>query len=117
MPTIKDSDAAKHACPFNNFNHCLGALCMAWQWVGPTTERTETNNLVPTDDGPRPGDVLPPTPAGEGWTQNGEPYLSGYENSAKLKLPKMTVQRWVKHMQRTLGQCGRVQGIFDDIPF
>lgn len=120
MPTIEESDAAKYACPFRNFDPCAGTRCMAWQWHGPRVERARTDNLVATADGPRPGDTVPPTPDGDGWQQDGEPYLTGYANSAKLKLPRMTEQRWVRRLERTRGQCGRVgedRGYDDDFPF
>lgn len=109
MPTILAAQAQEHACPFNGFQPCVGARCMAWSWVGPTTERAITKNLADTPEGPRPTEFLPKPPPGEGWQPEGDPHLVGYDNSAKLKLPKATAQRWVRRRERTRGQCGRVQ--------
>lgn len=108
MPVIKETSAAKHACPFNNFAPCMGAGCMAWIWHGRRFEEVETTNLVETPEGARPsGD--PVRPPGEGWKRYGAEFSRGYENSAKMKLPKATGQKWRRSCPQTGGFCGRLE--------
>jgi hypothetical protein len=109
MPTIFEADATDHLCPYNDFKPCFGAACMGWSWLGPQADRCETDNLVETEDGPRPVGT-PPTPEGEGWVMDGEPRQKGYHQSAKLGLPKATAQRWVRERPRAQGQCARHPG-------
>lgn len=110
MPIIVETAAKDHLCPFRAFEPCVGKLCMAWAWNGQRMERLSTDNLMETPDGPRPTDMLPRRPDGDGWETDGEPYLIGYANSAKLKLPKATTQRWVRHLPKVRGHCSRCNG-------
>ena len=109
MPTIIESEAHKHVCPFRGFEPCLGARCMAWIWAGRPYQRETTTNLVNTSEGKRPDPAVePPMPEGEGWMREGQPHLAGYEGSAKLKLPKATAQLWVRPIKRASGGCSRL---------
>jgi hypothetical protein len=109
MPTIFANDAGDHACPYNNFNPCLGSKCMAWTWQGPRADRCETDNLVETEEGPRPIGS-PATPEGEGWEMDGPPFSKGYHRSDKDKLPKATGQRWSRPRPVVKGSCSRHSG-------
>lgn len=107
MAIIFETDAGDHACPYRNFEPCLGARCMAWFWDGPAAERCETDNLQDTAEGPRPIGG-PRTPDGDGWLMDGPTCSKGYHRSEKDKLPKATSQRWIKPLPRPKGGCGRV---------
>lgn len=109
MPTIFEKDAAEQLCPYNDFKPCFGAKCMAWSWVGPRQDHCTTDNLVETEDGPRPIGV-PPAPAGEGWAMEGEPGEKGYSRSKKDGLPPAATQYWVRPRVTVRGQCARNVG-------
>lgn len=109
MPTIFERDAPEHACPYDAFSPCRGSRCMAWAWTGPTVDRCETDNLVETEEGPRPvGD--PTLPEGDGWQMDGAPYAKSYHRSAKDKLPPAAGQRWVREREVLKGECARHHG-------
>lgn len=113
MPNIFAADADDHACPYRDFQPCLGVKCMAWRWNDPPFQRCETDNLQDTPDGPRPvGD--PPTPEGEGWLMEGPSHQKGYHRSEKDKLPKATAQRWLREMPKVRGGCARHPGDNND---
>lgn len=108
MPVINEKDHSEHLCPWNGFRSCFGASCMAWSWHGRYPERRTTDNLVETADGPRPGEHEPPPPDNrEAWVKVGTAYLTGYENSNKLNLPKKTAQHWELLEPVTRGHCAR----------
>ena len=107
MPEIFASEAHAHSCPFNDFSPCLGPQCMAFRWHGPTHDRCETDNLIETDEGPRPVGV-PAIPEGDGWEMDGPSFSKGYHRSEKDKLPKATGQRWIRARDLQRGSCGRV---------
>jgi len=58
MAAIPATDATLHACPFNAFQPCIADRCMAWTWMSPRYERAITDNLVATNEGLRPSDML-----------------------------------------------------------
>ena len=106
MPVIFEKDAPDHACPFRDFQPCLGAKCMAWSWYGRTEDRCETNNLVETEEGQRPVGS-PKVPEGEGWQMDGPARHTGYHRSAKDKLPPALTQYWVRPLEQVRGGCNR----------
>lgn len=106
MPTIKETDAIDHSCPWRDWKECLGERCMAWQWIGPQVERCETDNLVETAEGARPlGE--PRLPIGEGWERDGAPVSKSYHRSKQDSLPLAQAQRWIRDLQPKQGCCGR----------
>lgn len=112
---IIGKDAGNYLCPFDHFEACRGAKCMAFQWAGQTHERCETDNLIDTPEGQRP-EGSPATPSGDGWLMDGPSFTKGYHRSEKDKLPKATAQRWVRPVEQVNGYCGRV-GPSDRYPF
>lgn len=107
MPEIFEKHSFQHACPYNGFAECLGSKCMAFRWAGPTHDRCETDNLVQSEDGPRPIGSAP-MPDGDGWEMDGPSFAKGYHRSEKDKLPKATAQRWIRERPLLRGSCGRV---------
>lgn len=107
MPTIKETEAFERACPYNNFNPCLGARCMAWMWSGPDADQCVTDNLVEPADGTKPiGD--PPVPDGFGWIADGQTMAKSYHRRAKDGKPTGTMQHWIRQRDQALGYCARV---------
>lgn len=106
MPSIDETKAEDHRCPYNNFVPCFGARCMAWQWDGPSHDRCETDNLQDTEEGQRPVGV-PSTPEGDGWEADGPIFKKGYHGSSKNKLPPAHAQRWTRRRSVSLGHCAR----------
>lgn len=107
MPSIDETKASEHCCPYNNFSSCFGARCMAWTWDGPSHDRCETDNLQETEEGPRPLGV-PAVPEGDGWEADGPSYKKGYHQSSKNKLPPATGQRWIRRRSVSHGHCSRM---------
>ncbi len=105
MSEIFESEASEHSCPHNGFSPCRGAKCMGWAWTGRPFDRTETDNITDTPEGPRPQGV-PPMPEGDGWEMEGDAFGKGYHRSAKENLPKATAQRWVRPVKVVKGICG-----------
>lgn len=118
MPTLTEHDAKQCFCAFNSAQLCQASKCMAWVWTGPAVERRRTTNLIDTPEGKRPDETkAPPRPDGEGWEPIGDPRYTGYDNSAKLKLPKALEQEWERATKRTHGRCGRVPGCDNEYPW
>lgn len=108
MATIPETDHDKHSCPWNEFKPCIGSRCMAWAWHSQYPETATTNNLIDTVDGLRPGEHEPMPPDGRAdWKKSGPAYLTGYQNSNKLGLPRMAAQLWVRRDPVTHGYCSR----------
>ncbi len=113
MARIFEAEAGAYACPYRDFQPCLGAKCMAWIWLGRTQDVCETDNLVETEEGPRPlGEPL--MPDGEGWQMDGPARPKTYHRSAKDKLPPGKAQRWVRARPLVEGCCGQNRHLDSD---
>ena len=109
---VHEDNAGNHACPFRNFEPCLGAKCMAFSYIGRDIDQCDTDNLGETGDGPRPiGDVK--SPEGDGWEADGPAFKKSYHRSAKNGLPAATGQRWIRKRHRSNGTCARVAEQYD----
>jgi hypothetical protein len=114
MPIIEAIDAAEHICPFNDFQQCLGARCMAFSFTEQPYDEIETNNLV--DDGKgglKPSGEDPPAPdpatCGQGWEAHGPAFAMNCANGAKLEPPHGRAQRWRKPRKQRTGFCSRAE--------